>query len=392
MAMNLPLYQLDAFGGPTAKLLAIVLGLLFGIALERNGFGRATALVAQFYGRDNRVLKVMFSAIVTALVGMSVLRAAGVLDMSAMVIPTTFLYPMIFGGFLLGVGFAISGYCPGTSIVAVASGKLDGLFTFVGVALGSLIFGFAYPLVKPFFLSGNMGPIRLPELLQVPEPVIVLAVFAMAVGAFLGAEVLEKKIAAKNHTEAPVSLRGLRNAVFIGLGVFTLMSFTPVAEQPVPTKDTVKVTQMDPWTLARTIVKDPGSLEIMCLKAKVPTVVIRGAQRPADGVTLKEYVEGLPGTQTLVLVLDEEAPTPYDQLATYTGRITRLAGGYAPFAKLFLTEPKLTDDSSPEDIRSFDEQYALYRFLTGAKPSGAPIPKRKPKKVQRKLKKEGGCG
>jgi uncharacterized membrane protein YedE/YeeE len=392
MAMNFPLYQLDAFGGPTAKVLAIVLGILFGVALERNGFGRATNLVAQFYGRDNRVLKVMFSAIVTALVGMSVLRVAGVLDMSAMVVPATFLYPMIVGGFLLGVGFAISGYCPGTSVVAMASRKLDGLFTILGVALGSLVFGFAYPLVKPFFLSGDMGPIRLPELLNVPEPVLVLAVFAMAVGAFLGAEVLEKKIAAKNHTDAPVSVRGLRNAVLIGLGVFTLMSFTPVAEKPVPTKETVKVTQMDPWTLARTIVKDPSSLEILCLKAKVPSVVIRGAQRPAEGVTLKEYVEALPGTQTLVLVLDEDALTPYEQLATYPGRVTRLAGSYAAFAKLFLTEPTLTDDSSPEDIWTFDERYALYRFLTGAKPSGAPVPKRKPKKVQRKLKKEGGCG
>lgn len=390
--MNFPLYQLDAFGSPTSKVLAIVLGILFGVALERNGFGRATNLVAQFYGRDNRVLKVMFSAIVTALVGMSVLRAVGVLDMSLMVVPGTFLYPMIFGGFLLGIGFAISGYCPGTSVVAMASRKLDGLFTIVGVALGSLVFGFAYPLVKPFFLSGDMGVLRLPELLQVPEPVIVLAVFAMAVGAFLGAEALEKKIAANHHTEAPVSVRSLRNAVFIGLGIFTLMSFTPVPEKPVPTADTVKVTEMDPWTLARTIVKDPGSLEIMCLKKKVPSVVIRGAQRPAEGVTLAEYVTALPGTQTLVLVLDDDAPTPYADLAKYTGRITRLAGGYARFAGLFLTEPKLTDDSTPEDIHTYDERYALYRFLTGAKPSGAPRPKRKPKKVQRKLKKEGGCG
>jgi len=388
--MTFPLYQLDAFGQPTAKVLAIVLGLFFGIVLERNGFGRSTILAAQFYGRDNRVLKVMFSAIVTALVGLAFFRTIGLLDWSAMVVPKTFLYPMIFGGLLFGVGFVVSGYCPGTSVVAMASRKIDGALTFLGIVLGSVLFGILYPLYESFYLSGDLGVYRLPDLLHVPEPVVILAVVAMAIGAFLGAETLERKLARKDHESPPVSVKAVRNAVFIVLGIFAFSSFTPVQIHTTQARQ-AKVGKMDPWTLARTIVKDPGAVEILCLRREVPKVVIPGAERYSKGVSLSEYLEGLPGTQTLVMVLDNDAPTPYEQLGNYTGRITRLAGGYEAFAGLFLMEPKLSDDAGPEDIRNFEERYALYRFMTGSKSAG-PRPKRKPKKVKRKLKKDGGCG
>ncbi len=58
---------------------------------------------------------------------------------------STFLWPMLVGGLLLGVGFIISGYCPGTSLVAAASGAVDGMLAFVGVVIGSVLFGMAYP-------------------------------------------------------------------------------------------------------------------------------------------------------------------------------------------------------------------------------------------------------
>ncbi len=100
--MNAPFYQLDAFGYPVAMALATVLGIGFGFVLERSGFARSNVLAAQFYGRDMRVLKVMFSAIATAAVGLALLGAVGAVDLGALKIPETWLWPQVVGGLLAG--------------------------------------------------------------------------------------------------------------------------------------------------------------------------------------------------------------------------------------------------------------------------------------------------
>ena len=110
--MNFPLYMKDAFDYPVAMALATVLGFFFGFVLERSGFGRSTVLAAQFYGRDMRVLKVMFSAIVTATVGLGILGGVGLVDLGALMIPETFLAPQIVGGFVLGVASSSAATAP----------------------------------------------------------------------------------------------------------------------------------------------------------------------------------------------------------------------------------------------------------------------------------------
>ena len=115
LAMSLlPLYPHDVFGFPTGLLLGTLIGFAFGFVLERAGFGNAKNLAAQFYLTDTRVLKVMFSAIATACAGIGLLSGFGVLDLSLLTVPETFLGPHVVGGLLLGIGFIVSGYCPGT--------------------------------------------------------------------------------------------------------------------------------------------------------------------------------------------------------------------------------------------------------------------------------------
>ena len=155
----MPFYQTGGFDYPVAMLLATLLGLGFGFVLERAGFGRASVLVAQFHGTDMRVLKVMFTAIATTGIGIALLSGVGALDLSKLVIPETFLWPQIVGGLLLGAGFVVSGYCPGTGIVAAASGYVDALYGLGGVAVGSLLFGFVYPLLEGFYSAGSMGAV-----------------------------------------------------------------------------------------------------------------------------------------------------------------------------------------------------------------------------------------
>ena len=138
-----PLYAFDSFGYPTAMALATLLGVGFGFVLERAGFGRAAVLAAQFYGRDNRVLKVMFTAIATATVGLGLLGGVGLVELGALSIPGTWLGASVGGGLLLGAGFVVSGYCPGTALVATGSGNVDGIWSIGGVMVGALAFAVA---------------------------------------------------------------------------------------------------------------------------------------------------------------------------------------------------------------------------------------------------------
>jgi hypothetical protein len=139
----------------------------------------------------------MFTAIVTAMLGVFYLSWIGLVDLSLVYVGSTYLVPQIAGGLLLGVGFVIGGYCPGTSLVAVATGKLDALFFVLGVAAGIFGFGEAWPLIQGFANSTNLGTLTLPDVLGLRYGLVVFLVVVMALGAFKGAEVLERKMARK---------------------------------------------------------------------------------------------------------------------------------------------------------------------------------------------------
>jgi hypothetical protein len=133
---------------------SVLVGMGFGFALERAGFGTARNLAAIFYGRDFRVLRVMFTAIVTAMVGVYFLDLAGAVPLSTLGILDTFPAAQAVGGFLVGAGFIVGGYCPGTSLVGAVSGKLDALLFIGGLLVGTLFSLYVVPVVY-LLLSGR---------------------------------------------------------------------------------------------------------------------------------------------------------------------------------------------------------------------------------------------
>jgi uncharacterized membrane protein YedE/YeeE len=165
--------------------IAFVIGITFGASLERAGLGSAKKLMGQFDLTDLTVLKVMFSAIVTAMLGLFWLSRAGVVDVSYIYIPETFLAPQLVGGLLFGVGFAIAGLCPGTSCVAAATGRVDGLAVVLGMLSGVLLTGAVLPAMQGFYLSTARGAFVLPQLFGVSEATTVLAVTALAIAVFV---------------------------------------------------------------------------------------------------------------------------------------------------------------------------------------------------------------
>ncbi len=182
--MNAPLYKYGLFGDEFALVLAFVIGGGFGFFLERAGFGSARKLVSQFYLNDMAVFKVMFTAIVTALLGVTYLGWIGWLDLSQVYLVPTYLPPQIVGGLVLGVGFVVGGYCPGTSVAALATGRVDGLVYALGIGAGTLAYGELYPELSGFADSGSMGQLTLPEAFHVPWGVVVFVVVVVAVGGF----------------------------------------------------------------------------------------------------------------------------------------------------------------------------------------------------------------
>lgn len=194
--MMAPLLKYGVFGPETSLVVAFVLGLGFGFFLERAGFGSARKLVSQFYLNDLSVFKVMFTAIVTAMLGVTYLSWIGFLDLSQVYLVPTFLWPQIVGGLVLGFGFVIGGYCPGTALAATATGRIDALVYGAGIYAGTFAFAEAYPLVKSFMTSGSMGQTTIPQQFNLPYGVVVFAVVLMAIGGFAGAGWVEKKMAA----------------------------------------------------------------------------------------------------------------------------------------------------------------------------------------------------
>ena len=190
--MSAPFFKFGAFGDETSLIVAFLIGIGFGFFLERAGFGSARKLVSQFYLNDLAVFKVMFTAIVTAMLGVTYLAWMGVLDLSLVYLTPTYLWPQIVGGLVLGVGFVVGGYCPGTSVVAAVVGRLDGLVFVAGVLAGTLVFAEAFPLLKGLYASGDMGIVTLPQALSLPWGVVVFGVVLMALGGFYGASALER--------------------------------------------------------------------------------------------------------------------------------------------------------------------------------------------------------
>lgn len=172
------------------------IGFGFGAVLEMAGFGDTRKLAAQFYLKDMTVLKVMFTAIAVSAVLLALASGFGLLDMSRVFVNPTFLSSEIVGGLIMGVGFVLGGFCPGTSLVGAATLKIDGMLFVLGGLVGVFLFGESVGSFEPFWLSGNLGRFTLPEWLGLSTGATVLLVVLLALAAFAAAEILERRLGA----------------------------------------------------------------------------------------------------------------------------------------------------------------------------------------------------
>lgn len=232
----------DGLGSGTAFLLSLLLGFGFGFALEQAGFGSSRRLAGIFYLRDMTVLQVMFTAMVTAMLGLQAALALGVVSAEQLYFLPTVYGAQFVGGLLFGVGFVLSSWCPGTAAVGLASGRLDALVFLVGAALGSVLFNEFYPIVSPLTSWGDSGVSFIWAALRISGPAFALILSAVAVAAFWGSEWIERRVAGAGPYLGSPFLKAFSVTILVAALAVALLP--PLDSSPVAQASAVESTEV----------------------------------------------------------------------------------------------------------------------------------------------------
>ena len=173
---------------------AVLLGMGFGFALESSGFSFSRKIIGTFFGYDFVVVKVFFTAAIVSSLGLLYLNYLELLDYSQLYIQPTFMASAIIGGIIMGVGFAMGGFCPGTSVCAAAVGRIDGLVFFGGMFIGVFLFSEAFPLFENLYYSGAQGSVMISSVLGISPELFTFILVLMAIGMFYGASWVQGKV------------------------------------------------------------------------------------------------------------------------------------------------------------------------------------------------------
>ena len=184
----------DIIGNELNYIVALLIGLAFGFVLEQAGFSSSKKLVGVFYGYDFVVLRVFFTAAVTAMLGVIIFSHYGLLDIDFVYVNPTFLWSAIVGGVIMGVGFILGGYCPGTSVCAAAVGKIDAILFLVGSFFGVLLFAEGYPMFENLYKGWDLGSPTVFSSLSISQGTFAVLLTVIALGAFWMTTWIEKKV------------------------------------------------------------------------------------------------------------------------------------------------------------------------------------------------------
>ncbi|GIK54851.1 MAG: hypothetical protein BroJett015_05140 [Chloroflexota bacterium] len=405
----LPLTQLLGHYG--AYVVYILIGFSFGYVLESAGFGNSKKLAAQFYFKDMTVLKVMFGAIIVAMLLIFTASGLGWLDYNLIWVNPTYLWPGIVGGLIMGFGFIIGGFCPGTSLVAAATAKLDGVFFVLGVLFGIFLFGETVGLYDKWWNSSYMGRFTLPELLGLPTGVVVLAIIVMALGMFWAAEKLEQHFGDADPNAAPRWRYGAAALIFLG-GIALIILGQPTTadrwQAIAPEKEAqlaARAVQIHPGELLASL-KDP-KIKVRMLdvrsEADYNLFHILDAQRvaPDDLLALTpELIAEPENTVFVVMSNDETAATEAWKLlvAESVPNVYILEGGINNWLATF-TKDTFGPEYVAVDGRDEQLRYAFTAALGARHAAASPDPHLFDltyiPKIQLQLKRapgSGGCG
>jgi rhodanese-related sulfurtransferase/uncharacterized membrane protein YedE/YeeE len=281
---------------------AIPVGIAFGVILERVGLGDPRVIAGQLLGRDFTVVRVMFGAIVTAMLGVAWAGAVGWIDPAGIAMPPTDLPAQALGAIIFGGGFALAALCPGTACVAAASGRRDGLAAVGGLFAGTALTPVAWPAVRGVVSDAPREGATLATDLGVPMGVIVMLLTLAAILAMIVGRMMDARRAAANPWKptTPESVALALAATFAmadGRGALPAERTSAIAMEIITEAD-----HIDALDLAELIRKGTPGLRLLDLREKLDT---------------STYL--IPGAVAVGMEsLDSLRPSPDEQIVLYS--------------------------------------------------------------------------
>lgn len=181
-------------------LIALLIGIGFGFSLEQAGFSSSRKLAGMFYGYDTTVIKVFFTAAIVALIGSQLLSYFGLLNLNLVFVNEFYVTSSIVGGVIMGAGFIMGGFCPGTGLSALSIGKIDAMVFFAGGLTGAFLFAETYPLIQNLANAAYKGPIKINDVFGISPGLFIFLLIIAAVIMFWVAELAEKRFARPDIT------------------------------------------------------------------------------------------------------------------------------------------------------------------------------------------------
>lgn len=394
----------DVFSGELNLIIALIIGFAFGYILENAGFSATRKLAGIFYGYDFTVLKVFFTAAIVALVGIVLFNYFGLLNLDVIYINPTFWPSALVGGAIMGLGFIIGGFCPGTSVCASVIGKIDAMFFVIGLMIGIFLFTITYPGIEGFYKAGNLGPIMVYDSLGISRGLFIFLLILIAIGAFVFATIWEKKVnKLDEHPEKKHYKQYYGTIVFAVILAFALI-FVPTWKTKIVdkaqdyAKEKVKEIQFySPDELAFKLIHNYKDIEVIDLRSEaefkknnIPTSI----NIPFSNMTDKEWYDYIRKDNKLLVFYstnDEDARKAYFIAKEFGHDYNAvLKGGFDNFSKTIL-------NFNPADISNLNSIQGRWdlRFRTRAKTEMIELKKKAANKNKPKKKKVirvvGGC-
>jgi hypothetical protein len=379
----------------------LLVGIAFGYVLEQAGFSSSRRLAGLFYGYDFTVLRVFFTAAITAMGGVLLLGAAGLLDLDFIYVNPTFLAPAIVGGAIMGLGFILGGYCPGTSVCAAAIGKKDAIVFVFGGFLGVLLYGEVYPSIAAFVNGGDRGPIKVYDSLGVSRGGFALFLIVAAVGAFAATSWIEKKVSLEAPSRGfPVGAHRIAAASVLALGVLLFVLpdrkahlLAQVADPRYQGSHPARYMTADELAF-RLLDEDPRLVvvDLRSEEAQKRLALPGSVSVPLDGLFGKEWAPLLGRRHATRVFVDEDGSRGL-QAALIAERLgydnaRPLQGGLAEFRTTIL---EFKPERAPADAAEADAYRfrAEARVLLAKRIAEAQGHEARPKKTVKKI--QGGC-
>jgi len=189
-----PLTYFDIISTEWNYVIAVIIGMAFGYIMEASGFSSSRKLMGVFYGYDFAVIRVFFTATLVAIIGLLYMAYFGWIDYSVLYVHPTFVYSAVVGGIIMGLGFLMGGFCPGTSLCAVAIGKIDGWVFTIGLFIGIFIFSEVFPLISDLYYGGDLGHVKITEYFNISPELFAFGFAVIAVVVFYISSLIRKRV------------------------------------------------------------------------------------------------------------------------------------------------------------------------------------------------------